>query len=149
VNDAEKENDDMTIELDDLKQRNEELEVRIAMLENRLNPKPLPPSNRGPVDYTEGFSMPRSAMQAMTDAVPESVMRSVMNDALKPNPVTQGATPPPTKQRATPNFAENRPLEAPPGIDHVDRLVSHQDRLDRAERAYALAKAAALTPKGK
>jgi hypothetical protein len=75
----------MSKELEDLKARNEELEVRIAMLENQLNPKPLPPSNRGPVDYTAGFSMPRNAMQAMADAIPSSVMRGIAEDARRPS----------------------------------------------------------------
>jgi hypothetical protein len=138
----------MTKELEALKARNAELEERIEKLENQLNPKPLPASNRGPRDYTEGFSMPPSAMRAMVEALPGAVVRELAVDARKPNPVTGGPNPPPTKQRATPNWVDERPLESPPGQKHIDALVSHQDRIDKAERAYALAKAIALGRKG-
>jgi hypothetical protein len=103
----------MTKELEALKARNAELEERIEKLENQLNPKPLPASNRGPRDYTEGFSMPPSAMRAMVEALPGAVVRELAVDARKPNPVTGGPNPPPTKQRATPNWVDERPLESP------------------------------------
>jgi hypothetical protein len=132
----------MTTELDELKAENAKLTDRIEKLENQLNPKPLSASNRGPRDYTEGFSMPKSAMRAMVDALPGAVVRELAVDARKPNPVTGGANPQPSKQRATPNFIPERPLEPPPGINHVDRLMDQQDAIDRAERALALAKMA-------
>jgi hypothetical protein len=37
-------------------------------------------------------------------------------------------------------WVEPRPLEAPPGIEHVDRLVDAQDRIDRAELIAKLTK---------
>jgi hypothetical protein len=118
------------------------------MLENQLNPKPRQSNWQGPRDYTEGASMSPSAMQRMVEAVPDAVMKGIRGDAQKPNPVTGYANPQPTNQvRRGTGWIDERPLESPPGQQHIDRLVTAQDRIDRAERAYALAKAAALTPK--
>jgi hypothetical protein len=129
-------------ELDDLK-------AQVKELKDQLNPPPRQPSTHPRYDPTEGMSMPRSAMKAMIDAVPDALMASLRDDARKPNPITGGPNPQPQpRQRATPNWIEERPLERPAGIEHVDRLVDAQDRLDKAERAYALWKAEALE-KGK
>lgn len=45
----------------------------------------------------------------------------------------------PQRPRGT-GWVEPRPLEAPPGIEHVDRLVDAQDRIDRAELIAKLTK---------
>jgi hypothetical protein len=93
--------------------------------------------------------MPANAIAAMVAAVPASVMRGLVNDAFKPNPVTGSPNPPSTSQvQRTSGWVEPRPIEPPPGIDHVDRPVDAQDKIDRAERAYAIWKAEALE-KGK
>jgi hypothetical protein len=80
-------------------------------------------------------------MLEMMKAVPESVMRGIRADAFKPNPVTGSPNPPSTSQvqRGT-GWREPAPLGPPPGIEHVDRLVDAQDRIDKAELALKLAK---------
>ena len=45
----------------------EDLKAEVAALKRAINPPPREPS-RGPIDYTEGMSMPRNAMEAMVDA---------------------------------------------------------------------------------
>jgi hypothetical protein len=67
---------------------------KLKDLEAKVNPPPREPYVHQPPDYTAGMSMPRSAMQAMIDAVPESVMREIRADARKPNPVTQASSSP-------------------------------------------------------
>ena len=67
---------------------------KLKDLEAKVNPPPREPYVHQPPDYTAGMSMPRSAMQAMIDAVPESVMRELRADARKPNPVTQASSSP-------------------------------------------------------
>jgi hypothetical protein len=80
-------------------------------------------------------------MQAMIDAVPESVMREIRAEARKPNPVTQASSSPITTapssqsqptQRGT-GYRDAVPLGPPPGIEHCDRLMDAQDKIDRAE----------------
>jgi hypothetical protein len=128
----------MSEELDDLKKQ-------VADLQTQVNPPPRQPSTQGPTDYTAGMSMPRSAMQAMVNAVD---MASLRADARKRNPIDaasspHGPNPQPTPQRqsGTRGWINERPIEPPPGIAHVDRLMDTQDRIDLAERALALAKA--------
>jgi hypothetical protein len=41
------------------------------------------------------------------------------------------------KPRGT-GFVDPRPLEPPPGIEHIDRIASHFERLERAELARRL-----------
>jgi hypothetical protein len=78
----------------------------------------------------------------MVAAIPESVIRGIVADSFKPNPVTGGAPPQPTSQvpRGS-GWVSERPLEPPQGIAHCDRSVDAQDRIDRAELALRLAKA--------
>jgi hypothetical protein len=127
----------------------DELRARITQIENQINPPPRQPSTFPRFDPTEGMTMPANAVQAMIDAVPASVMRGLVNDAFKPNPVTGGSHPQPTNQvQRGSGWRDEVPLGPPPGNAHVDRIVRAQDRLDKAERAYAIAKAEALM-KGK
>jgi hypothetical protein len=92
--------------------------------------------------------MPKSAMRALVDAVPESVMRGVVNDALKPNPITGNTqSQPQTQVKRGTGWRDEAPLSTP-YVKEVDRLVDHQDRLDHAESAYAIAKAR-MQAKGK
>jgi hypothetical protein len=126
-------------ELDDLKKRVEELEKAANP------PEPFNPGPRFQFDPTAGFSMPRSAMKAMIDAVPEALMSELRMDARKPNPVNPPSPPQPqVRQRATPNWIEERPLESPPGIKIIDAMMDAQDERDKAERTLALMKAGML-----
>jgi hypothetical protein len=120
----------------------EALKKQVAELKDQLNPPPRPPSNHPRFDPTEGMSMPLNAMLEMMKVVPESLMRGLRADAQKPNPVTCGPPQPqsqPVKRGS--GWVDPRPLEPPPGIEHCDRLVDEQDKVDRAELALKLAKA--------
>ena len=130
-----------------LRAENDALRKRMEKLEEQVNPKPFKSEWRGPIDYTEGMSMPRSAMQAMIDAVPESLMAELRADARKPNPIQASQSPitstPSTQsqpQRKGTGWVEERPLGNPPGVALADRLVDAQDKIDRAELALKLAK---------
>jgi hypothetical protein len=86
-------------------------------------------------DPTAGFGMPASAVRAMVDAVPDSLMRSIAGDArrksepgwLKPEtgkPVEKGS-----------GWVKPAPLSGSvPGIDRIDEIAAHFDRLDRRDR---------------
>ena len=125
----------MSTELDDLKKR-------VAELEKAAKPaEPFVPGPRFQFDPTAGASMPPSAMLDLVKGVPESVMRGIRADAMKPNPVTEASSSP---VRSTPaaqsqpqkrgsGWAPERPLESPPGVGLADRLMDHQDKIDKAE----------------
>ncbi|MGC2822981.1 MAG: hypothetical protein WA322_01845 [Pseudolabrys sp.] len=118
----------------------EDLKKEVKALKDQVNPPPRPPSTRGPIDYTAGMSMPRSAMKAMVDAS-SSFMSDLRADAMKPNPITGGTNPGPQPQpQRRVGWIEPRPLEVP-YIKEVDRLVDAQDAKDRAELALKLAQA--------
>jgi hypothetical protein len=129
-------------ELEKLKAQNAELADRIAKLEAAAKPaEPFKSDWRGPIDYTQGMSMPRSAMQAMADALPSSFYADLRADARKANPITGGPNPQPQPQvRRGTGWRDEVPLGPQPGIEHVDRLVDAQDAKDRAELALKLAK---------
>ena len=135
-------------EVEKLKAENDALRKRMEKLEEQVNPKPRPEWVHQPPDYTAGMSMPRSAMQAMIDAVPESVMQGIRADARKPNPVTTGSsqiksTPSVQSQpqRRGSGWRDEIPLSSPPGIALADQLMDAQDKIDRVELAQKLAKA--------
>jgi hypothetical protein len=141
-------------ELEKLKAQNAELSDRITKLEEAAKPpKPFEPYVMPRFDPTENMSMPRNAMQAMIDAVPESVMQGIRADARKPNPIhvsssPVASTPSAQPQRRGTGWRDEAPLGPPPGIEHCDRLVDAQDKIDRAELALKLAKVEQLS-KGK
>jgi hypothetical protein len=135
----------MTTELEALKAQNAELSDRIAKLEAKANPEPFVPEPRQPIDYTAGMSMPANAIAAMVAAVPSSLMSDLRADALKPNPVTHGRPQSePSRERGT-GWVNPQPIQSPPGVALADRLMDEQDKLDRAERARAFARASALS----
>jgi len=78
--------------------------------------------------------MPRSAMQAMIDAVPSSLMSDLRADALKPNPVTGGAAPQPQQTQRGSGWIDERPLGPPPGISIIDEMCEAADQRERRER---------------
>jgi hypothetical protein len=122
-------------ELDDLKKE-------IADLKQRIDPPPRPPSTWQPHDYTQGMSMARSTMLEMMKVTPEGLMKELRADALKPNPVT-GSAPQPQSQpvRRGSGWAKPIPVEPPPGVAILDKIMDEQDRLDRAELVLKFAKA--------
>ena len=100
----------------------EDLKKEVQALKDQLNPPPRPPYTHPRFDPTEGMSMPKSAMQAMIDAVPESLMAELRADARKPNPVTGGPNPGPQPQvQRGSGWVEPRPLETPPRVAIADR----------------------------
>ena len=60
----------MTTELENLKKQ-------VAELRQRIDPEPRQRSNHQPYDPTEGFSMPRSALKAMVEGVPDRLMNEL------------------------------------------------------------------------
>jgi hypothetical protein len=135
----------MSEELENLKAENAKLEDRIAILEKAAEPpKPFVREPMPTIDYTSGMSMPREAMQAMIDAIPSSVMRGIVADSRKPNPVTGGPNPQPTNpqpQQRGSGWRDEVPISSPPGIELCDRLVDVQDKIDQAELARKIAQA--------
>jgi hypothetical protein len=126
----------------------EDLKKELKALKDQINPPPREPFHMPRFDPTEGMSMPRSAMQAMVDAS-SSYMADLRADARKPNPVTASQSPLSSSSSSQPTSQVQRgtgyrdavPLGPPPGIEHCDRLVDAQDKIDRAELALKLAKA--------
>jgi hypothetical protein len=121
----------------------EALKQRVAELEEAANQKPLPP-RRPPVDYSDRLSMPRSAMAALIDNVPDKLMNDLRADA-RYNPVSASQAQL-SKQQSSPakrasGWVDERRIETPPGQKWIDTLVTHQDRLDCAELALRLARA--------
>ena len=123
-------------ELDDLKKQ-------VADLKQRIDPPPRQSFTLPRFDPTEGMSMPANALAAMMKAVPDSLMSDLRGDARKPNPITGGATAPQSQpvQRGS-GWATPIPVEPPPGVAILDKIMDSQDRLDAAERALAFAKTA-------
>ena len=123
------------------------LKKQVAELKDQLNPPPRQPSNHPRFDPTEGMSMPASAMRDLINAVPDALMRDLRGDARKPNPTTlSGGITKPTasespKAIGKKGWIDERPLEPPPGIEHCDRMMDEQDRIDRTDLALRLAKA--------
>jgi len=127
----------MDDEVEKLKTENDALRNRVEKLEERVNPPPRKQSYSAPFDHTAGMSMPVASIREMVNAIPESVMGGIRSDALKPNPVTQGAAPQPQPQRKG-GWVQPRPIEPPPGIGLCDRLMDAQDEIDKAELALKL-----------
>jgi hypothetical protein len=118
-----------------------ELKKQVAELKDQINPPPRPPSTYQPYDPTANFSMPASALQEMLKAVPEALMRSLREDARRPNPVNPSTPSQPTTQvQRGSGWVSERKLEPPPGIEHMDRMMDAQARVDKAELALKLAK---------
>jgi hypothetical protein len=74
----------------------------------------------------------------------DEVMRGVVQDAWKPKgPSSPGRKSDTAEQmRVTPSqrgWADPVPLESPPGIKHIDRMMKWQEDLDRAELVQRLA----------
>jgi hypothetical protein len=126
----------------------ENLKREVAQLKEQLNPAPPPPSTHGPIDYTAGMSMPAAAIREMVNAVPDSLMRELSADARKPNPVSVGPQPQAQAVRRGSGWQDQQPLEPPPGIAIMDRMMDAQDRIDQAELALRLVKASLTKPEG-
>jgi hypothetical protein len=125
----------------------DDLRARITQLENQINPPPQQP-RKPPYDYSANLAMPRSALKAMTEAVPERLMSDLRADSRCPNPVTgHTPTPQPTSGKRGSGWRDQTPIETPPGQHLIDALVSQQDRIDKADLTLRLMKAGLM--KGK
>jgi hypothetical protein len=122
-------------ELDDLKKRVAELE-KAAKPPEPFVPKPMPRR-----DLTEGASMDRASMLRMA-AVDTSGLHEDLR-AFQQQQRSQSSPVEPQRQRGS-GWREPAPLQSPPGIALADRLMDHQDKIDREElieRELKLAKA--------
>jgi hypothetical protein len=78
--------------------------------------------------------MPQSAIQPMVDAVGDQQMSEIVND-LRSGPGEPGGFLGPTPKTAPrePPRARHIPLEPPPGIPIMDKMMDVQDALDKRE----------------
>jgi hypothetical protein len=124
------------------------LEAKILKLSSQLEamkaeaakaaepPKPRQPYVMEKIDFTEGMSMPRNALEAMVAAVPDHLVRALVNDHLH-KPVQPPMIAPEPKTGSS-GWAEPTKLRPPPGTEIVDRLVEEQDAIDKAELTQQL-----------
>jgi hypothetical protein len=122
---------------EDLRAELAALKARVVELEAKG--RPIPSTPPGPIrDLTANMSMPKEALQTMVDAVPSAVVREIVKgDRVRADlrPLGGRVTPPlPRSRNLNP-----APLDVP-GIALADKLMDHQDRLDRDELAQRLAK---------
>jgi hypothetical protein len=122
------------------------LAARVAELEKAGKPpEPLKREPHQPFDPTANMGMPRSAVQAMVDAVPDSLVRDLHSDAARGNPVTAPTSQVPQRGggveiRRGSGWAEPNPLSPPPGLPIMDEMLDAQDRQDRADLQRRLAR---------
>ena len=113
-------------ELEDLKKRSS------RHLKDQLKaPEPLcADAHAHRRDLTEGMSMDRASMRRMA-AVDTSGLHADLR-AFQQQQRSQSSPAEPQRQRGS-GWVEPRPLESPPGVAIADRLMDHQDKIDRAE----------------
>jgi hypothetical protein len=125
------------------------LKARVAELERAAKPpQPFRPEPHQRFDPTANMSMPRSALQAMVDAVPDSVLADIVSRGGVPPPSGAGASGQVTAVRGpsgvypnTSGWREAVPLGPPPGVAACDRLMDEADRRDRVELVERIAQA--------
>jgi hypothetical protein len=136
---------DLAAAIDALRAETAELKAQLAKLGDAAKPPERVKSEpHAPIDYTRGASMPPSALRDLAAAIPDSLARDLRGDAMRGNPATQSRTMlTPDRggevQRGSGWRAPN-PISPPPGIDHCDRMVDQQDRVDRADLERRLAR---------
>jgi hypothetical protein len=128
-------------ELEELRAEIERQKVLLKKLSDQINPPPRPEWKHQPPDYTAGMSMGRSAMEAMAAVDTSGLQEDLRAFQQKQRSTSSPAEP--QRPRGS-GWVEPHPLEPPPGIEHCDRLVDAQDRIDRTELAMRLAKTETL-----
>ena len=132
----------------ELVERIAKLELELAELkaaQAKTAPKPeFKPTPMPKYDPTEGFRLPASAAQAMARVVPDVKQGGFDAHAWAQTkgPGEPGGFGSPTRsaspvERGT-GWTAPRPIEPPPGIQHVDAIASHFDVLDRLEQVKKL-----------
>jgi len=120
-------------------------EERIAELERQLAElkhgpsKPRPSFTFEKIDPTARMSMPRSAMEAMANAVNTDLLRSIVSDN-RPSPQSSSMLPKSEERQAPLNVAVERELKPPDGIRVLDRMMDVADAVDKAALAQRLGK---------
>src|SRR5262245_58428277 len=113
------------------------LQSQIDALRMQQRPRgiaaPLSTPMGGTVDYSAGFTLPRSAIEAM-QSIGTDVVRGIVSDNQR---AAQRQAPP--ASRAAPakrgnGWADARPITPPPGLQYVDQQVDAQDARDNALR---------------
>ena len=118
------------------------LRARIEELERKAKP-PEPPNfetlvPRGPTTTELAMSrasLSREAMRKMVEAVPDGEVRGILRDGRATQnlaPLADANARPRVAQEYRSGWANEVPLSPPPGINHCDRLMDHQDAKDRA-----------------
>jgi hypothetical protein len=87
-----------------------ELKARVAELEAKMAPpKPFVPEPFQRYDPTANFSMPKSVLEAMVAAVPDSVVKGIVAEQRTPStaqgPSAAGTSGTPTKVHSAPKVA--------------------------------------------
>lgn len=85
--------------------------------------------------YRAKGCMPQSAMDDLVKAVPDKLVREIVED-LKGGRAEPGWLPPaPAKgpEEKTSGQARHIPLDSPPGLKYIDQLVDVQDVLDKRD----------------
>lgn len=114
----------------------EALKERIAKLEEAAKPKaPFKPDPMPRRDLTERASMPPSALREMANAVPDAMVRQIVNGNRAPAdlaPLTTNVRPTIAQQNRA-GWRNPAPLGPPAGVAQADRLMDVADARDRAE----------------
>jgi hypothetical protein len=108
-------------------------EERIAALEKELKelkgekPKPIAEPWQ-PIDWTARMSMPPSAIKAMVDAVPDRLVRDLVNDfrQSRPEPSSMRDPPSPREPVKGTGWVEPKVPDRSREFDLVDRIVESQ-----------------------
>jgi hypothetical protein len=82
-------------------------------------------------------------------SVPTDVVRSIVDDFRRgpSQPSSLGTTPEkkPTEPKQKTGWQEATPLQQPPGIDLIDRMVAVQDKINAAQKIQELASIIAMS----
>jgi hypothetical protein len=134
-------------ELAALKKKVEELEAKVSPPKSTF----VPMSDAEHRDWVHqmqerrmSMAMPPSVVHDLTVLDDRMVKEITLRDARAPNnpaviPQSQQVSRGPEKS-STPGYIDPRPLRPPDGVAQADRLMDHQDALDRAELARKLGK---------
>jgi hypothetical protein len=79
--------------------------------------------------------MDRETLRSFEDGCPTKVCRDILGDHLGRSTSLPGV---PSESSGHENFSEPRPLESPPGVAQLDKIMDHFDALDRRDLAMRL-----------